>query len=68
MNRLDDPEARVLNRDALINIIYRIQAGLNIMAEQLARDRNPDCSDITLWSIQAIHHQMQMHTPSLTRH
>lgn len=52
MNRLDDPEARVLNRDALINIIYRIQAGLNIMAEQLARDRNPDCSDITLWSIQ----------------
>lgn len=68
MTAFDDPEARTINTDALINMIYDIQTSLKMLADQLARDRNSDCSNITLWSIQAIHHQMQRRTPSLRRH
>ena len=66
MNRLDEP--RELNRDALINEIYRIQADLTMLAEQLARERNPDLNDWTLMGINGISNFMRGVQPSLYRH
>ena len=46
MNRLDDIPPP--NRDAQLDTIYHIQAGLKILVEQLARERNPDLSDASV--------------------
>lgn len=66
MTAFDEP--RTLNTDHLITVIYQIQTSLKILAEQLARDRNPDYSDITLYGLEVLHRQLQGFTPSLTRH
>lgn len=36
---------RTLNLEALLDTVYRLQVDLTLLAEQLARARNPDMSD-----------------------
>lgn len=66
MNRLDEP--RDLNRDALLDTLYEIQASLTILSEHLTRERNPDLSDRTLLDLANLHCALQQHYPSLQRH
>lgn len=68
MNRLDDPESRTVDVDALLDLIYRIQAGLKILVDQLARERNPDLSDASVHALIWMYSTLEAHTPSLTRH
>ena len=66
MNRLDEP--RPLNTDALLDTIYRIQADLKILVDQLARSRNPDLADHAVIDLAVMAHLLQRHAPSLRRH
>jgi hypothetical protein len=66
MNRLDDP--RELNRDQLLDTIYRIQTDLKILVEQLAGNRQMDLTDQTLMELSWFQCNLQKLTPSLRRH
>jgi hypothetical protein len=66
MTALDDP--RPLDRDALLQAVYSIQADLKILVDILARDRHADLSNQTLMELSWFHFSLQRLTPSLRRH
>ena len=59
---------RTLNLDALLDTVYQIQVDLTLLAEQLARDRNPDVSDGAILDLVTLAHRLHAHHPSLSRH
>lgn len=59
---------RTLNLEALLDTVYRLQVDLTLLAEQLARDRNPDMSDRAILDWVALAHRLRAHHPSLNRH
>ena len=59
---------RTLNLDALLDTVYRLQVDLTLLAEQLARDRNPDVSDGAILDLVTLSHRLRVHHPSLIRH
>lgn len=62
----DDP--RALDLDVLLATIYQAQADLRILAEHLARERNPALSRNLIISLAALHVTMEDRLPSLRRH
>lgn len=62
----DDP--RALDLDVLLATIYQAQADLRILAEHLARERNPAPSRNLIISLAALHVTMEDRLPSLRRH
>lgn len=66
MSRLD--EVAPLNKDRLIHIVYDLQATLTMLAEQLAREREPDLNDRMLQRLALLHCYMIDQQPSLRRH
>jgi hypothetical protein len=59
---------RTLNLDALLDTVYQLQVDLTLLAEQLARDRNPDVSDGAILDLVTFSHRLHAHHPSLSRH
>jgi len=59
---------RTLNTEALLDTIYQLQVDLTLLAEQLARDRNPDVSDGAILDLVTLSHRLRVHHPSLSRH
>ena len=59
---------RTLNLGALLDTVYRLQVDLTLLAEQLARDRNPDVSDGAILDLVTLAHRLRWHHPSLSRH
>ena len=59
---------RTLNLEALLDTVYRLQVDLTLLAEQLARDRNPDVSDGAILDLVTLSHRLRVHHPSLSRH
>jgi hypothetical protein len=57
-----------LDRDALLDTIYRIQTDLRIMVEMLATDRHADLPDQTLRELGWFQYSLQKLTPSIRRH
>ena len=62
------PSDRTLNTEALLDTIYQLQVDLKLLAEQLARDRNPDVSDGAILDLVTLSHRLRVHHPSLIRH
>jgi hypothetical protein len=62
----DDP--RALDLDVLLATIYQAQADLRILAEHLARERNPALSRNLIITLAALHVTMEDRLPSLRRH
>lgn len=61
-------EVAPLDRDRLINAVYDLQATLTMLAEQLAREREPDLNQGMLNTLNCLHGYMQQQQPSLRRH
>ena len=59
---------RTLNMEALLDTVYQLQVDLTLLAEQLARDRNPDVSDHTILDLVTLAHRLRGHNPSLNWH
>ena len=59
---------RTLNAEALLDTIYQIQVDLTLLADQLARDRNPDVSDGAILDLVTLSQRLHTHHPSLSRH
>ena len=59
---------RTLNTDALLDTIYQLQVDLKLLAEQLARDRNPDVNDGAILDLVTLSQRLHTHHPSLSRH
>ena len=59
---------RTLNLAALLDTVYQLQVDLTLLAEQLARDRNPDVSDGAILDLVTLAHRLRGHHPSLSRH
>lgn len=59
---------RDLDLDVLLATIYQAQADLRILAEHLARERNPALSRNLIISLAALHVTMEDRLPSLRRH
>ncbi len=66
MSRLDKVEP--LDKDRLIHAVYDLQATLAMLAEQLAREREPDLNDGMLQTLSCLHRYMIDQQPSLRRH
>lgn len=66
MSAPDDPHD--LDLDVLLATIYQAQADLRILAEHLARERNPALSNNLILSLAALHVTMEDRLPSLRRH
>ncbi len=66
MNLLDDYAP--IDHDKLINTLYELQVSLKILAEQMARDRQPDINRRMLQTISNLHWFMGQNQPSLRRH
>lgn len=66
MNRLDDPAP--LNLDAILETIYAVQTDLQMLVEQLSRDRQPDLHNRLLQTLAAMHNSMEQQQVSLRRH
>lgn len=61
-------DSRALDLDVLLATIYQAQADLRILAEHLARERNPALSRNLIISLAALHVTMEDRLPSLRRH
>ena len=61
-------DSRDLDLDVLLATIYQAQADLRILAEHLARERNPALSNNLILSLAALHVTMEDRLPSLRRH
>lgn len=59
---------RTLNMDALLDTVYQLQVDLKLLAEQLARDRNPDVGDWAILDLVTLSRRLHAHHPSLSRH
>ena len=59
---------RLLNTEALLDTVYQLQVDLTLLAEQLARDRNPDVSDWAVLDLVNLSRRLHAHHPSLNRH
>jgi hypothetical protein len=66
MNILDDHAP--IDHDKLIDVLYELQVSLKILAEQMARDRQPDINRRMLQTIANLHWFMGQNQPSLRRH
>ena len=61
-------DSRAPDLDVLLATIYQAQADLRILAEHLARERNPALSRNLILSLAALHVTMEDRLPSLRRH
>lgn len=59
---------RTLNTEALLDTVYQLQVDLKLLAEQLARDYNPDVSNWALLDLVTLSDRLRDHHPSLRRH
>lgn len=66
------PERRLggwrFSRNAMLDTIYQLQTDLKLLAEQLARDRNPDVNDWAMMDLVTLSHRLHVHHPSMSRH
>ena len=58
---------RTLNTEALLDTVYPLQTDLVLLAEQLARDRNPDIGDWAILDLVTLAQRLTAHYPSLSR-